>query len=399
MNYYYIIGLIIVISALIALVTYFIVYIVTEENNIIDDNKDDTYIDITLEVIDGKTLFVTFFETDYITVDYGDGTVETYTTPNRQIPHYYPGNGTYNVKFYNFKNLKTINIDVSQAGGGEFKNEVKLTSIFFSKTINSLELLKIYDGKLKSVDLTKLPNLKGLDVGTNELTSLDFSKTLKLQALYCGSNMLSKLEISNLVDLISLDCGYNVIERLDTSKLNNLDTLYCQYNPDLYLTLPEYKFNLKILDYSSTNNSDLDLTEYINLVKIFCGYNNILIFKFPNPVSKIEELTISGNNITSYDFTPFTSLTALGVEEMPSGFTLTLNNNNYSKITSLNINDSDQDQTAIDNILTGFADNTTSDTGSLILNGGLNGTPSATGLSAIATLTTFPKDWTIFVNP
>jgi hypothetical protein len=397
MNYYYIIGLTIVILALIALVTYFIVYIVvTKENNIIDNSG---FIDITLEVIDGKTLFTTTFDTDYITVDYGDGTIQTFINPTQEILHYYPGNGTYNVKFYNFKNLKTINIDTSEAGGSEFTNEVKLTSIFFSKTIDSLELLNIYDGKLKSVDLTKLPNLTGLDVGTNELTSLDFSKTLKLQGLGCGSNVLSKLEISNLVDLTRIDCSSNVIEKLDTSKLNSLNVLYCNNNPNLNLILPDYKFNLTALVYSSTNNSNLDLTEYINLIDIACDYNNISTFKFPNPVTKIEILGISGNNITtSYDFTPFTSLTGLYTNDMLDGFTLTLSDVNYSKITYLSIKDSNQNSTAIDNILSGFADNAISDIGDIVIDGDSNGIPGATGLSAITILTTDPKNWTINVN-
>jgi hypothetical protein len=367
MNYYYIIGLTVVVLAIIALVTYFIVYLVVieEEKNIIDD----TYIDITLEVIDGKTLFTTTFIVDYITVDYGDGTIKTFINPTEEILHYYPGNGTYNVRFYNFKNLKDIKISSSESGG-EIENEVKLTSIFFSNTIDSLEYLSLYSGKIKSIDLSKVPNLKSIDIGNNELTTLDLSKSFKLESLYCNDNQLTLLDLFNLTDLTEIRCYNNILENLDLSKLNKLQSLVCNDNPNLNLTLPEYKLNLKNIDYSQINNSDIDLTEYINLTGIFCGYNNISTLKIPT--TKIQNLNISGNNITSYDFTTFEALTSLYVNDMPSGFTLNLDNNNYSKIIYLSINNSYQDSTVIENIINGFVVNSTNSDGIMDFEGETN---------------------------
>lgn len=120
--------------------------------------------------------------TGTLTVDWGDGNVETVsrTVDEQEINHTYASTGIYGIL-----------IDVSQDG-----------SITYFRG-NSVGLL--------SIDVTKCPTLTNLRLDNNSLTILDVSQCLNLTTLRCDSNYLSNVDVSGLAGLNYLNIGNNPV--------------------------------------------------------------------------------------------------------------------------------------------------------------------------------------------
>lgn len=94
-----------------------------------------------------------------------------------------------------------------------------------------LAILKCYNNKLASLDVSGCPELAVLDCSNNSLTSLDVSDNGKLETLKTSSNSLQTLTtgVANTV-LERIECGDNALEALDVSACGALADLYAENN-------------------------------------------------------------------------------------------------------------------------------------------------------------------------
>lgn len=97
-------------------------------------------------------------------------------------------------------------------------SETKITEIDLSKSPAITEFYCTHSGyfnsdyKLKSVDVSKLPNLIRFACQDNLLTSLDISKNPLLQSLFCNGNYLTSIDITANPYLETLDISRNLMD-------------------------------------------------------------------------------------------------------------------------------------------------------------------------------------------
>ena len=173
------------------------------------------------------TLTVEGTETDYlgvgtpregevISVDWGDGTVETYESVLDVDKEY-----TIDLKHYyaDGKNSHTITIQGNK----------NITQFWYEGVLNNLISIDVSecttlsylvaDSNLKSLDVSKNTNLTFLSCGGNELTSLDVSKNTALTYLDCGYNQLTSLDVSKNTKLTELECNGNQFTASEMNKI------------------------------------------------------------------------------------------------------------------------------------------------------------------------------------
>lgn len=180
-----------------------------------------------------------------------------------------------------------------------------------------LEILKIFNTQVTSVDVSKNPNLKELDLADDKLTSgidvtncpeltylnvnrtgiskLDVSKNTKLEELYIAVNNGIELvgldKLSSLLKLSADDCG---LTKIDVSKNTNLESLQISYNSIAAIDLTGLDH---LTDLSAVNqichinliNNTFDLTQLS-----YCGFDI-------SRMTLSEEnkgVTLSGNVLT-----------------------------------------------------------------------------------------------------
>lgn len=180
-----------------------------------------------------------------------------------------------------------------------------------------LEVLKIFSTQVTSVDVSKNPNLKELDLANDKLTSgidvtncpeltylnvhrtgigkLDVSKNAKLEELYIAVNdgieLVGLDKLSSLLKLTADECE---LTKLDVSKNTNLESLRINYNSiaAIDLTGLDHLTDLsavnQICDINLINNT-FDLTQLS-----YCGFDiSRMTLSEEN-----EGVTLSGNVLT-----------------------------------------------------------------------------------------------------
>ncbi len=180
-----------------------------------------------------------------------------------------------------------------------------------------LEILKIFNTQVTSIDVSKNPNLKELDLSDDKLTSgidvtncpeltylnvnrtgiskLDVSKNTKLEKLYISVNdgieLVGLDKLSSLLKLTADECE---LTKLDVSKNTNLESLRINYNSiaAIDLTGLDHLTDLsavnQICDINLINNT-FDLTQLS-----YCGFDiSRMTLSEEN-----EGVTLSGNVLT-----------------------------------------------------------------------------------------------------
>jgi len=137
-----------------------------------------------------------------------------------------------NITINNLPNLSFLNCSA--------RSGTSVSNYFFPGSVESLvlngvpKLTEIYadNHKLKSLDLSKLPNLVTLSLwGRNEdwtstLENLDVSKNVNLETLNLSENNISTLDVSKNINLQSLGLFSTNLKTLDVSHNINLAGLY-----------------------------------------------------------------------------------------------------------------------------------------------------------------------------
>ena len=171
-------------------------------------------------------------------------------------------------------------------------NSIGWTSAVFSNLITSLdvsqneelEFLRVSNNQLlEALDVSHNLKLKELSYSLTNVI-VDFSKNVALETLDCSDPLditIDKLDVSMLPDLKSLDCAYTGITSLDVSKNTALEYIRC------------YSHDIKELDFS--NNP--------NLKMLYCGG------------STLQSLDISQNNALGYLDVINSPITSLDVKE------------------------------------------------------------------------------------
>lgn len=132
-----------------------------------------------------------------------------------------------------------------------------------------LEVLKLFDTQVTSIDVSKNPNLKELDLSDDKLTS--------------------GIDVTNCPELTYLNVNRTGISKLDVSKNTKLEKLYISGNDGIELV-------------------GLDkLSSLLSLEADHCGLTKIDVSKNTN----LEFLKIGSNSIAAIDLTGLDRLTAL----------------------------------------------------------------------------------------
>lgn len=246
---------------------------------ILVDVKSNTDMSFALETPEDDT---------EVLIDWGDGVQKSYTVNSKETR--IDGNSKANyVKITG--PVVSANFE-SYPGIGIWDNELQGVDVTHNP---NLTYLSLYMNPVRSLDVSKCPDLYYLDCSYCELDELNVTHNAKLESLLCFGNNLSTLDVREnpllyelnarnnklpALDLIAnpliedLDVQNNALTSLVVTGMKNLVTLYASNNQLHVLDISE-NGQLQILNVSGNKLSELDLSHNLLLVKLYCGHNNI----------------------------------------------------------------------------------------------------------------------------
>lgn len=178
----------------------------------------------------------TFKEGDEVTIDWGDGTVETFKSvididEDEDIIWYdVPSEHSYT--------------------DGEDEHTIVITG---NKNISGLWFSDGSDYRLASLDVSECTELVYLWCCGAQLTSLDVTKNTKLVDLNCWNNQLTTLDVTKCTELTDLTCSRNSLTKLDVSKNTKLTYLSCGENRFADAGMNNIYEALPVVDYGELN--------------------------------------------------------------------------------------------------------------------------------------------------
>ncbi|MDR0873462.1 MAG: hypothetical protein LBN27_08375 [Prevotellaceae bacterium] len=264
---------------------------------------------------------ITFWLTSLTaTVDWGDGTNNTYAGDTVICTHTYATAETHTV------------------------------------TINGTDMteLEMYYNYLTSLDVTHNSALQKLTCVGNNFTELDVSYNENLIYLYCAWNKLTSLDVKRNTALIELKCEFNDITNLNVSKNKALKRLEFR-NDDLESIDLSQNTALEYLDCSDNPRMlTIDLSHNTNLRYLGAYISSFTSLDLSHNTA-LEVLSCSGTNdtggkLTSLDLSHNTALQALICEQNQLE-TLDLTNNTalrriscrFNRLTNITVTSSHTD--------------------------------------------------------
>lgn len=201
-----------------------------------------------------------------------------------------------------FTNLRGVNIDGNTAVTSiDLSSCTKLNDFVgancpkLEKVVlpESVKEVYIYISGLKEFDATKYPKLEVLKIFSTQVTSVDVSKNPNLRELDLDNDKLtSDVDISNCPELIELSVNSTGIKKLDVSKNKKLEKLDICGNEGIELIGIE------------------DLTTLKELLAWSCGLKKLDVSKNKG----LEKLDINANSLVAIDLTGLDSLTEFYTE-------------------------------------------------------------------------------------
>lgn len=173
---------------------------------------------------DNHVMFSINASTPNITVDWGEGVIET-------ISAYGLGAEYNNFHLsHNYENDEPKTIKISGAKICYFGYEYGvITSLLFGN-LQYMKELNCKGQKLSSINLTQLPNLNSADLSFNNLTTIDLRNNKHLKYLNVSVNNLSALNLSTNKELLNLLCSDNRLTTITATTLDNLQQVQCYNN-------------------------------------------------------------------------------------------------------------------------------------------------------------------------
>lgn len=258
--------------------------------------------------VDTDSIIRFTLDAESLTIDWGDGTTETYEPCiGRSVTHAYGTFAAHTVTALT-KNLTSLEIN-----GADFSapgTRVKPCTLDVSRCPALTSLLCNHILLATGLDVSKNTKLASLNCLNTQLTDLDVSNNTELKFLDCVLNSLVDLDVSKNIFLRELYCNRNELTDLDVSKNDSLTRLGCSNN---YLEKLDVSHSLNLSSLGCNNNqlTDLKLKKGIKLKELDCS-NNRLSTKTINSVLKdlppLEEyaaennlINIAGNPCKGYD--------------------------------------------------------------------------------------------------
>ena len=179
----------------------------------------------------------------------------------------------------------------------------------------------------------EIDNLEGLEyfVNLEELRLvrlgvqfLNVSKFAQLKVLDCSENELTELDVTQNDNLEVLNCNSNNLSKLDLSKNVALTDLHCCENSLGTLDLTNNE-NLLVLDCFNAGLSELNLKNNTKLLSIYCGLN------------QLKELDVSQNKYLRYVDLTFGRDYGYGDSETPANYMTSLDFSNNPEIYYLRV--------------------------------------------------------------
>ena len=169
----------------------------------------------------------------------------------------------------------------------------------------------IYNSGLKEFDATKYPKLEILKIFGTQVTSIDVSKNPNLKELDINDDKLtSDVDISNCPELVTFSANSCDLKKLDVSKNTKLENLSIAGNDGIELV-------------------GLDkLSSLLNLKAIDCGLTKLDVSKN----TKLESLNIGYNSIAAIDLTGLDHLTNFNADDQQCDINLINNTFNLTQL-------------------------------------------------------------------
>lgn len=191
--------------------------------------------------------------------------------------------------------------------------------------------------------ITAFDNLKEMQVGYNALTSFNFSLP-NLELLKVNQNSIASLNLSGVPLLKDLDCSNNQMTAIDLQPVGLLESLKADFNPLQNVNL-EFVSNLSTLSLQSCQLTGLDFNQVPDLIYLKISDNAFV--PNLNPLVNLKTLLAKGMGLTTINLSTNSNLLLVDLSEndfqqlvlpaLPILNTLTLNNCNV--LQSVNVDD------------------------------------------------------------
>jgi len=243
-----------------------------------------------------------------ITIDWGDGTVETktllvfsydralsYNDDTYMFTHSYSASSAHTIRISG-NNITHLTIGrklVAISNSSKTYHSIKLTSLDVSRA-TTLKALDCWGSDITELNLNANKSLVYLDCSHNVLLKkLDVSKNSALTDLSCVFSEISELNLNANTALSYLQCSYNKLTKLDLSANTALTDLICYNNQ---LTNLNLNTNTMLTTFSCNNNQiiNLDFSNNTMLLNLYCHSNNLSTAALNAMFVSLPNKTISG---------------------------------------------------------------------------------------------------------
>ena len=290
-----------------------------------------------------------------VTVDWGDGTLQTYTIGEnwKRIDGNSVGTTvtiTGAVIAANFESYPGMGVWDNQLTGIDISHNNDL--VWLSTYMNPIQSLTVsncpnlfyldcYYCELSELNVSDNPLLINLICYGNEISKLDLTKNTQLEELNAKNNKLAELNLSNNLGLTILDVQNNLLENIDVTSMNGLEKLYASGNKFSNIDITH---NTKLWDLAVSNNdlTNLDVSKNTLITKLLCENNKLAVLDLSNQPD-LCYLNCGGNGMTAcalndlyYSLPEYPTL-----EEPIKGYTL------WVKGSDGNMNDADHAESLI----------------------------------------------------
>ncbi|MEM6721681.1 MAG: HYR domain-containing protein [Bacteroidota bacterium] len=156
----------------------------------------------------------------------------------------------------------------------------------------ALQLLRVSDNNLTSLNLSANTQLRELLASNNQLTTLDLSSNTSLEEIQIKNNNLTSINLTGLTEVVILDLNSNPLVTINLNDLGFLRELFLNSNPDL---------------------TSIDLSNKPMLREVYLRNSTSLssITFGNNPM--LRNIVLSGAAITTIDVSTLTALQDLEV--------------------------------------------------------------------------------------
>lgn len=250
---------------------------------------------------------------DHVTIDWGDGVVETYENlgkidPDKDDPYYwtfgevshtYEKEGQdYEIKISTDElYLLSIHVDI-----------LRVIKVGYCPYLEYLTLTERWENDkiTETLDLRFCKELKELKIeGLERLLDLNIKGCSKLELLYIrDADYLSELDLSKNIKLTNLEFHYTEIQTLDLSKNVDLDYLHIYYNELTSLDVSKNKELRTLWADGNKIEGKIDLSGNKHLFEIHLSSN------------KIEEVDLTGCTSLSEVYLYDNNLSATALDKM-----------------------------------------------------------------------------------